>query len=291
MTSRISPKQVARALAVSESSVKRWCDKGVIATEYTAGGHRRVSLASLMQFLTDTNHKLVNPEVLGLPASSGSGDFVSDRAVDQLTDALLSGDTERCRQIAVDLYLAEFTLSRICDEVFAQAFVRIGDAWSCGDAAVFQERHGCHILLGILQELLSYLPTAPSGAPLAIGGTPAGDHYSLGTSMAELVLRDCRWRATSLGTNLPLETLDHAIRSRRPKLLWLSCSHLEDEDQFLQDYTELHDEHGESTAFVVGGRALHEGLRQQMKYSAYCDNMRHLESFARTFGGAVTNAK
>ena len=33
---------------------------------------------------------------------------------------------------------------------------------------------------------------------------------------------------------------------------------------------------------VVGGRALTEEMRQQMKYATYCDNMQHLEGFAQT---------
>ena len=38
-------------------------------------------------------------------------------------------------------------------------------------------------------------------------------------------------------------------------------------------------------AFVVGGRALTESIRQQMKFAAYCDNMQHLESFAQSHTG------
>ncbi len=288
MASKITPKQVARGLGVSESSVKRWCDKGVIETEYTAGGHRRVALSSIMQFLSSTKYRLVHPEALGLPASSGTGRLAIDRARGQLTEALLGGDELRCRQIAIDLYLAEFSLSRMCDEVFAQAFVEIGDAWACGEAEVFEERHGCEILDRILDELLTFVPTNVEG-PLAIGGTPTGDYYSLGTKMAELVLSECHWTATSLGMNLPLESLANAVKKRRPKLLWLSCSYLEDENTFLRDYRGLYEEVGASTGIVVGGRALHEELRQQMQYSAYCDNMQHLESFATTLRTAITD--
>lgn len=281
MVSRITPKQVARALAVSESSVKRWCDKGVIETEYTPGGHRRVSLPSLMRFLADSKHKLAIPEALGLPATSGKGEFVLDRAVTGLTDALLRGDEQSARQVAIDLYLAEFKLSRVCDEVFALAFERIGEAWSCGDAEVFQERHACVILHRVLQELSTFLPKEAK-APIAIGCSTAGDHYSLATTMAELVLKDCQWNACSLGSNLPLASLDQAIRVRRPKLLWVSCSYLTDESRFLAEYRRLYNEHGSTTAFVVGGKALKEPTRRQMQYAAYCDNMQHLEAFAGT---------
>jgi len=47
-----SPKQVAQRLGVSESSVKRWLDQGVVPVLRTAGGHRRISEESLEDLLT-----------------------------------------------------------------------------------------------------------------------------------------------------------------------------------------------------------------------------------------------
>ncbi|REJ93532.1 MAG: helix-turn-helix domain-containing protein [Planctomycetota bacterium] len=50
MNDLLTPKQVARAISVSESSIKRWCDRGAIATQYTPGGHRRIPLSGLLEF-------------------------------------------------------------------------------------------------------------------------------------------------------------------------------------------------------------------------------------------------
>ena len=105
--------------------------------------------------------------------------------------------------------------------------------------------------------------------------------------MAELVLRDARWNATSLGDNLPFDTLAAAIKENRPRMFWLSCSHISDEAGFLEGYQRLYDEFGLSVAFAVGGRALTEGIRQQMKFAAYCDTMQHLEGFAQTLYEAI----
>ena len=46
-----SPKQVAERLGVSESSVKRWLDQGVVPVLRTAGGHRRISEESVEELL------------------------------------------------------------------------------------------------------------------------------------------------------------------------------------------------------------------------------------------------
>ncbi|REJ65407.1 MAG: helix-turn-helix domain-containing protein [Planctomycetota bacterium] len=50
MNDLLTPKQVARAISISESSIKRWCDRGAIATQYTPGGHRRIPLSGLLEF-------------------------------------------------------------------------------------------------------------------------------------------------------------------------------------------------------------------------------------------------
>ena len=286
MNEFVTPKQVARAIQVSESSVKRWCDKGVIPTQKTAGGHRRIPLSGLMEFLRQSTQKLVRPEVIGLPATSGQTTRVSDRAAEQLTSALVRGDYEQCRQITLDLYLAEHSISAICDQVFARAFDSIGERWVCGEAEVYQERRGCEIAMRVLRELYALIPAPPADAPLAIGGAVAGDQYNLGTTMAELVLRDARWNAVSLGINLPFPTLAEAIKAYRPRLFWISCSHILDEGDFVRGYSEIYDQFGLDVAFVVGGRSLVESVRRQMKYAAYCDNMQHLDAFAQTLHGA-----
>ncbi|MEI6235767.1 MAG: helix-turn-helix domain-containing protein, partial [Planctomycetota bacterium] len=61
----LSPKQVALALGVSEASLKRWCDNGLLDSTRTAGGHRRISRGSVMAFLREREQPAVRPELLG----------------------------------------------------------------------------------------------------------------------------------------------------------------------------------------------------------------------------------
>ncbi|RMF38208.1 MAG: helix-turn-helix domain-containing protein [Planctomycetota bacterium] len=282
MNRLLTTKQVARALDVSESSVKRWCDKGVIAAQYTAGGHRRIALPDVLAFVKRSKCELVQPDALGLPSRVGHAKSSLHRAQEAMVEALLAGRLGACQQIVIDLFLSEHRVATICDAVLAASFHEIGERWACGEAEIFQERLACEIVLNTLHGLENLLPSPPDAAPLALGAAPEGDQYSLGTAMAALVLRDNRWRATSLGDNLPIATLRAAILRHRPKLFWLSCSHLADEDRFASEYNALFEEFSGQVAFVLGGRALHPGLRKRLHYSAFCDSMQHLEDFANT---------
>lgn len=284
----ITPKQVAQAIGVSESSLKRWCDRGILTTVRTAGGHRRLALQDVVQFLRQSGHGIVKPELLGLPSTVGQGDTVVSRARERIRDALLSGDEDQCRRIVFDLYLAGTTVADIFDRVLAVAFHQIGHAWQRGEVVVYRERRACEIALKALHDLRQVVSRPTIDAPVAIGGALEHDPYRLPTTMVEIVLQEAGWRATSCGTLLPAATLAEAVREARPRLLWVSVSSMESVPGFLDDYTKLYETAVQcGTAVAVGGRALTEELRQQMDYSAYCDTLRHLEAFVATLSSST----
>ncbi|HTN73643.1 MAG TPA: B12-binding domain-containing protein [Pirellulaceae bacterium] len=287
MQQRLTPRQLAQATGVSESSIKRWCDAGTIATVRTAGGHRRIPLNVALQFVRENNHELIAPEILGLPRSTGRGNLKLVESATQLRAALEQGQEERCRQLLFDLYLNQHRICEIGDAVIAPAFNEIGHRWETGDVAVFQERRALEITRNLLHELRLAQKPLPPGAPVALGGTLTGDNYALAPILVELVLRECGWRACYLGSDLPIATMEVALREHKPRLFWISVSHLEDEAQFLADYRHLHEAAGSQTAVVIGGRALHAELRQQITYSAYCETLQHIETFGTTLLAAT----
>ncbi|TVS18760.1 MAG: helix-turn-helix domain-containing protein [Planctomycetaceae bacterium] len=286
MKSQVSPKQLARALQVSESSVKRWCDQGVIPTVRTAGGHRRIAISTVIDFLQKNDHRLVQPEILGLPVTTGSTERMLQRAQPTFREALLCGDEQQARAVVLDLFLADHELSAILDDVVARSLHEIGELWGCGDVDVYQERRACEISLRVLHEMRQVLPRKEPPVGLAIGGTPGSDLYHVPNTMVDLVLRQVGWDTHNLGVGLPFDTLRQAIADHRPRLFWLSVSHVDDSDQFISDYESLFASAPPETAFVVGGRALGESLRRHLHYASFCDNLRHLESFARSLATA-----
>lgn len=286
----LTPRQLALATGVSESSIKRWCDAGEIATIRTPGGHRRIPLSGAMQFLRKAEHELKQPELLGLPIATRPGALTTAQAREQLTAGLAAGDEVRCRQVLFELYLNQCPLSVIGDEVISPAFVAIGHGWETGDVEIFQERRAFELTRNLLHELRLAQPSPGPHAPLALGGAGTGDNYALAPILVELVLRECGWRAEFLGTNLPMRTITTAITQQRPQLAWLSVSHIEDEAAFLQEYALLHESTGEQTALVVGGRALHADLRRQMAYSAYCETLQQLAAYSQSLAASASQA-
>lgn len=278
----VSPKQVARAIGVSESSLKRWCDQGLIKTFKTAGGHRKMQISDVMSFIRERDQTLVAPEILELPSTTEGAELGLVRARPLLVEALLSGNEQVARQVVFDLYLAKHPLFVICDQVIAGAFRDIGDRWACNEADAYQERRGCEIMMRILFDLRRRQKLAPK-ARLAIGATIEGDFYTLPCTMAELVLREAGWNATSLGMSLPFASMIRAIHETKPKLFWLSVSYIPPSTDFVKEFATLSKACAQmGVALAVGGRVLTESTRKQLSHSTYCDTMQSLEAFART---------
>lgn len=241
-----------------------------------------MAVGEVLRFARDQGQSLIAPEVLGLPPVSDHATSGLTEGVERLVDALLTGDEHRARRVVIDLYLAKHPRSVIFDEVIAASFREIGQRWACHTAEVYQERRGCEIAMRILFDMRRFQSPTP-GKWTATGGTIEGDLYALPSTMAELILRDAGFQATTLGTSIPFSSLIQAVHETRPKLFWLSVSHIAPDLDFLSAFAELSKACTLSgAALVVGGRALNMELRQRMTYSAFCDNMQHLEAFATT---------
>ena len=280
MEKRFTPKQVSLAIGVSESSIKRWCDKGSITANYSTGGHRRISTSGLLNFIRGSRYVLANPVAIGLPERFPIEEMPRDELLNRIVDSLVSGNEIAMRQLAIELFLAGNRIDKICDDFIAPAFAKVGELWQCHSIEVFQERLACEMSQRILNEIRTLIPVPTEGSPVAIGASPQGDFYSLPSMMVELTFRDCGWQSTSMGENVPLASLATAIQTYSPKIFWISASHLESKERFITEFTQLHNQFGGSVSFIIGGRALNEEVLTRLPKVLYCQNqcqlMQHL---------------
>lgn len=282
MNQLLSPKQVAEAIGASESSLKRWCDQGLIQTVKTAGGHRRIPVQEALRFAREQNHSVVEPRILAMPASEDRKARRVEGCAERLTEALLTDNEAASHAIVFDLFLAGQPVSLIFDEVIAVAFRTIGEKWECHEADVYQERCSCQVMLRVLHELRAK-QVSPERDLVALGATIEGDQYSLPVTMSEIVLRSVGWNARLLGSSIPFDSMINAVKRHEPGLFWLSVSFIPDEADFIRGFNRLFEAASKiNTAIVVGGRGLTSEIRAKLRYSAFCDTVRHLEDFAKT---------
>ncbi len=257
MKAILSPRELAEAIGVSESSIKRWADDGLVRVTRTAGGHRRIPVREALRFVRDTRAELVRPDVLGLteievlrrrrPAAGDSGD-------DQLFRFLRDGAGAEARGLVLSMYLEGGSVAEIVDGPLRQAMDRLGELWhDRGDEGIFWEHRATDLCIQCLNQLRAIVPLEP-GAPTALGGAPGGDPYLLPSLAAATVLESLGYEATNLGPDTPLATLSAACDQERPDLVWLSVSVVREPGRLERDIRSLLERlSARGASLVVGG--------------------------------------
>lgn len=278
-----STANVARALGVSVSTVKRWVDDGILPAHKTAGGHRKLLIADVLELArrTDLPHadlSLLAEEGGGLTPVS-EGDLAT-----QLQRALITGDSDKVRVLILGTYRAGKSVAEIADSAVGPAMAAIGQEWEAGKIDIMEEHRASQLCASVLYELKARLETrAERNRPRAVGAAPEDDYSVLPTLLAQMTLLDVGWEAINLGPDTPFPSLTHAVVELRPRLVWVSVSHSGPEDAFITSYCRFY-QHAElaGVPVAIGGYGLKEGMRSRIPYTTYGDRLSHLAAFART---------
>lgn len=280
--SYVSTAQVAQALGVSVTTVKRWVDDRVLPAHRTPGGHRKLLVADVMRFVRDGHLPLADLTRL-LPAAG-------PRAVDptdtqgQFLAAVQQGDVELMRAILLRAYENGTGIDTLADRVISPAMQHVGHEWELGRLSVATEHRISQAVTAVIYELRTHLrANAETDRPVAVGGAPEHDHAALPSLLAKLTLLDAGWDAVNLGPHTPTFAFRSAIDDLRPALVWVSVTHVPDPDRLVAEFNALSDYADEKqVAVAVGGRGLTPGVRERLRYTTYGDGFAQLLAFART---------
>jgi excisionase family DNA binding protein len=274
--------EAARALGISVSTLKRWVDSGVLPAHKTVGGHRKLERSEVLALVRT---KAVPQGDLGtLTAVSPRNRRAGVQSIaDEMLAALLEGDQAMVSAIIGRAYRSGVAIEALADGVIAPVMQRIGHDWENARIEIWHEHRGTQLCAAALYDLKRDMESrAERNRPVALGGAPEGDPYLLPTLLAEMVLLDAGWLPVQLGPNIPLSSLVQALQKLRPKLVWLSISHITDMPGFRSEYHEFHRQaQRNGVAVAIGGRALSESLRAAIPYTAHGDKLGHLAAFAK----------
>ena len=252
-----SPKEIGHALGVSEASIKRWVDKGIIGCIKTNGGHRKIPMHALVEYLQENDRTLVNPEAINIPVSTGRNKDKMKQAEEELRLSFVECDEHKIRGIIYDLFLAGIPPHRIFDELLAPALHQLGCDWEEGTVDAFQERRTIQICIRTLYGFESFFTPPENDAPVAIMGTLSGDPYTIPVLMVEVCLRSKGWRTEFLGNDLPSDSYIKAMQMYKPSLLAISVSTCTNEDSVVDELKVLEEEADKNNCLLmVGGRAV-----------------------------------
>lgn len=291
MKTSLSPKDLAAAVGVSESSLKRWADEGRLTVTRTAGGHRRIPIAEAVRFAREARMPILRPDILGLPQLAATKPITNRQAPDiALHEKLVEGDAAGVQAILLGLYLGGRCVAAIGDGPIHAAMTRIGERWRHGVEGIYIEHRATDICIQAVSILRSLIARPPEpGAlspdqdtrPVALGGGPAHDPYILPSLLCAAVLDEVGLRAINLGPDTPADVLLAAADRHQPRLVWLTCSC----DEAKPDDAALgklaHDIAKRHATLVIGGRAFEAADQTPPDPAVYCQTLGELEKYTR----------
>ncbi|MCW5765861.1 MAG: B12-binding domain-containing protein [Phycisphaeraceae bacterium] len=284
MRTTLTTTKLARAIGVSESSLKRWSDDGRLNVARTAGGHRRITLVEAVRFIRAIGASVVRPELLGLNDLEGLPlDWaVTADPLQRVHKALEDGDGPAFRATLQSLYLQGWTVPEICDGPIRAALESIGTMWLHAEWGIAVEHRATDLCIQALSQLRPLIAFSRPDAPVALGSAGPADPYMLPSLMASVTLWEVGFRDVNLGPDTPISVLRNAARQYRPALIWVSISVAAKVREVLDDVRRLADEAREfGGTVVVGGRAVAASPPSAVEGLAHATSMGELAAFAR----------
>jgi excisionase family DNA binding protein len=249
----LSTSEFAKALGVSDSSVRRLADAGELEIHRTRGGHRRIPVSEAVRYIRDSRSPVLKPELLGLEQAPQQID--TESAAARMLQVLEEGHASAVIGLMQWLYASGMNIAELCDGPIASAMYKIGDRWPHDKRAIFIEHRATILCCRALNQLRLSIPEPDEDAPKAIGAAMSGDIYLMPTLIASLVLYEAGFNEINLGPNTPLDVLTDSVIDESPDLIWLSVAEpLRSKSQFAEviKLAEVAKQH--KTAFVIGGR-------------------------------------
>ena len=281
MTDSLTTKAVAKLLRVSEATVKRWADGGLLQSDKTVGGHRRFSLNAVAHLRRELG--------IGPGAETPSRQTAQKRgsvtlpSTAQFAETLLRADEKEAGAVLVQAYLTGAALTTLFDETITGAMHHIGELWFKGSITVADEHLATRVVFSALQTLSAVMmPSQPVGLKAICCGIE-GDLHELPVQLARIILESEGWDVQSLGPNTPLFALSEMVARQRPQLVCISARSISDLDRATAEYSQLRKITGKlGVSVVIGGEGFRDPvLRERFPSEFYAGNFSGFSKFIR----------
>ncbi len=268
--------EVARLCRVSDATVKRWEEAGLLKSERTSGGHRRFRAEEVARFQREQN--------LGLKQSHGDESVIktSNRARDKknrsdsgFLQSLFDGSEEAAANFFITAHLEGKPLTEIIDRIVCPAMREIGESWHRGEISIAQEHLATRTVISALYKLRSALPVPKMKNRLAVCCAMEGDLHELPTLLAQIAIENEGLEVINFGAATPLYSLADEIARRAPNLVCISAAVINELERLTRDYREFREKTAKLKIPILLGGSVFEDVHIRKRFES--------ESYARSF--------
>ncbi len=277
-------KEVARLCRVSDATVKRWEDAGLLRSERTNGGHRRFRAEEIVRFQREQG--------LGLKVFNGDESAVRaatrrrakiNHSESSLFQSLVAGCEEEAANTLIEAHLHGAALTEIFDNLVCPAMRRIGELWYNDELSITQEHIATRVACNAVFKLRNALPVPVMNGGLAMCCAMEGDFHELPTHLAQTVFENEGWEVLNFGANTPLYALTEEVFQHSPELICISATVMGDVERLSRDYKYFNEQIGKlKIPIILGGRTLaDEQIRRRFPAALYARSFTEIVEFTR----------
>lgn len=284
----LTTKEVARLCRVSDATVKRWEEAGLLKSERTSGGHRRFRAEEVARFQRRQN---VGAQLAARRGGESARAALRRRRIKKshsnslLLHSLLAGREDEAANILIGAYLRGNPLTQIFDDSVCPAMRRVGELWFDGEINVAQEHLATRAAYNAIYRLRESVAPVVSeiNDRLAFCCTIEGDFHELPTHLAQLTLEHADWEAMNFGANTPLYSLTDEILYHSPEIICISAAMITDYERLARDYKEFRARTAKlKIPVVLGGKAFADKrVRARFPAELYAENFTELAGFIK----------
>jgi len=277
----LTTKEVARLCRVSDATVKRWEDAGLLKSERTSGKHRRFRAEEVARFQREQG--------LGQKTCHGDQSVLSSvvrrknlaGSNTTLFDLLLSGCEEETANFMIGAHLQGVELTEIFDDLLSPAMRRIGELWYRGELSVAQEHLATRAAHYGVHKLRAALPLPEMKGKTAFCAAFESDLHELPAYLAQVTIENEGWEVMNFGANTPFFSLNEELLQYQPQAVCLSATYLENIDRLARDYKELRENAVRmKIPLILGGKPFEDDhIRRRFPAEIYAESFAEVAHF------------
>ena len=280
-TNYLTTKEVARLCRVSDATVKRWEDAGLLKSERTSGQHRRFRAEEVARFQREQG--------LGQKACHGDQSVLSSLVRRKnlacsnatLFDLLVSGCEEETANFMIGTFLQGTELTDIFDDLLSPAMQRIGELWYCGELSVAQEHLATRAALYGVHKLRTSLPLPEMKGKTAFCATVEGDLHELPAYLAQVTIENEGWEVSNFGANTPFFSLQEEVLEYAPQVVCLAATYMTELERLSREYKTLHETAQKlKIPLILGGKPFEDDhIRRRFPADLYAETFGKVAHF------------
>lgn len=282
----LTTKDVARLCKVSDATVKRWEEAGLIRSERTSGGHRRFRAEEVARFQKERN--------LGVRQTAGDESVVTaasrrrlakDLSDSELFHSLVAGKEEEVASLLIKEHLNGRSMGEIFDESVSATMTRIGELWFEGKLSVAQEHLATRAALCAVHKLRHVVPVEAPRRRLLFCFAIEGDYHELSSHLVQMTFESEGWEVMNFGSNTPLFSVIDEVKHHTPDLICISSTIMTDVERCSRDYEQFYKKtRSLKIPVILGGRSFRDPkIHQRFPAEHYPQDFKELARIARSY--------